>query len=225
MEKNDTILSLLKRHYPSAHIILQYENHWELLVAVMLSAQCTDITVNKVTRNLFPKYRSTSMRREIVNFSKVSIYELEHDIRSTGFYRMKAQHIQQSAQILLEKFNGKIPRTMDELLLLPGVARKTANIVLGNAYSIVVGIAVDTHVKRVSQRLGLTKQYNPDKIEKDLMQIFDKKDWFHLTYLLIEHGRKICNAKKPHCKQCFLNTICHSAYDFPHFKKNSLQTE
>lgn len=219
MVETKTILKALKKYYPSTHIILHYKNNWELLVAVILSAQCTDITVNKVTAHLFPKYGSTSMKEEIINFIKVDIHELEQDIRSTGFYRMKARHIQKSAQMLVEKFNGEIPRTMDELLQLPGVARKTANIVLGNAYAIVEGIAVDTHVKRLSQRLGLTKQNNPEKIERDLMHIFDKKEWFDLTYLLIEHGRKICNAKKPLCDQCFLNTICPSAFDFPHFKK------
>ncbi len=216
MVETNKILKLLKIHYPSAHIILHYQNNWELLIAVILSAQCTDMTVNKTTANLFPKYRRLSMKEEIINFSKVDIHELEHDIKSTGFYRMKARHIQESAKILVEKCNGEIPRTMDELLLLPGVARKTANIVLGNAYGIVEGIAVDTHVKRVSQRLGLTKQNNPEKIEQDLMLIFDKKEWFHLTYLLIDHGRKICNAKKPLCNQCFLNKICPSAFTFPH---------
>lgn len=203
-----TLIAMLKKYYPHAKIALNYSNNWELLVAVILSAQCTDRIVNKVTEKLFPKYRDGSMRKEIINFVEVNTRELEQDIKSTGFYRMKAKHIQASAKILLEKYNGTMPHVMDELLQLPGVARKTAHVVLGNAYDIVEGIAVDTHVKRLSQRLGLTKHNNPDKIEQDLMRIFKKEEWFNLTYLLIAHGRKICSAKKPKCNQCFLNDIC-----------------
>lgn len=217
------ILMLLKKHYPSARIVLLYENNWELLVAVMLSAQCTDVMVNKVTARLFPKYRNGSMRKEIINFAEVDIHILEQDIKSTGFYKNKAKNIKASARILLERFEGRIPKNMEKLLELPGVARKTANVVLGNAYGIVEGIAVDTHVKRLSNRLGFTTQANPDKIEKDLMKIFSKKEWFGLTYRLINHGRTICEAKKPRCNECFLNKICPSAFHFPHLSNFSPQ--
>lgn len=218
-----TVLSLLKKHYPRARISLTYSNNWELLVAVMLSAQCTDKMVNTVTAKLFKKYKS------IEDYANADIHELENDIRSTGFYRNKAKNIQAAAKMVLEKFNGEVPRTMNELTKLPGVARKTANVVLGNAYQIFEGIAVDTHVRRLAQRLGLSRNTDPNKIEQDLMKLFDpakdgasKKDWFSLTYLLIEHGRAICVAKKPKCDECFLNKICPSAFQFPHFKKRKL---
>lgn len=211
--KINTITSLLKKNYPKAKIVLNYSNNWELLVAVMLSAQCTDKMVNKVTSKLFKKYKS------IKEYARADIKELEQDIKSTGFYRNKAKNVKATAKIILEKFDGKIPKTMSELITLHGIARKSANVVLGNAYGVVEGIAVDTHVKRLSYRLGLTKNTNPDKIEKDLMRIVPKKDWFKLTYLLIEHGRAICKAGRPLCDQCFLNKICPSAFNFPNFKK------
>lgn len=197
----------------SAKIALKYRNNWQLLVAVVLSAQCTDKRVNIITEKLFRKYKTIS------DYANASFEEFEQDIKSTGFYKNKAKNIIASANLIIEKYNGKIPKTMKEILGLPGVARKTANIVLGNAYGIYQGVAVDTHVKRLSQRLGLTGNKNPDKIEQDLMRLFDKKDWFKLTYLLIEHGRAICEAKKPKCNKCFLNKFCPSAFDFPHFKK------
>lgn len=209
MEKE--ILRLLKKKYPNAKIVLRYSNNWELLVAVVLSAQCTDVMVNKVSEKLFKKYKT------IDNYARANLSELEQDIRSTGFYKNKAKNVKAAAKMILEKFNGKVPRTMNELTMLPGVARKTANIVLGNAYGVVEGIAVDTHVRRLSQRLGLTKKDNPEKIEQDLMKLFDKKDWFTLTYLLIDHGRKTCEAKKPKCDECFLSKLCPSAFAFPHF--------
>lgn len=214
------ILTILKKEYPNARIALTYSNHWELLVAVILSAQCTDKMVNKVTGKLFPKYKKKGEReeREIERFATISLPELEKNIRQTGFYRNKAKNIQSAAALILKKFNGKVPQTMDELLTLPGVARKTANVVLGNAFGVIQGIAVDTHVKRLSLRLSFTKHNNPDKIEKDLMSIFDKKDWFKLTYLLIEHGRNICDAKKPKCDMCVLSRLCPSAFSFPHFQ-------
>lgn len=207
------IAKLLKKHYHNAHIVLKYSNNFELLVSVILSAQCTDKMVNKVTKKLFKKYKT------IKDYAHADIKTLEQDIRSTGFYRNKAKSLQSTARMILENFDGKIPKTMSELITLPGVARKTANIVLGNAFGIVGGIAVDTHVSRLSQRLGFSKNTNPDKIEQDLMNLFERNDWFNLTYLLIEHGRAICNAKKPKCDECFLNQLCPSAFNFPNFKK------
>ncbi len=199
-------LTLLKKHYPEAKIALNYTNTWELLVSVILSAQCTDIMVNKVTDKLFVKYKS------VKDYGLANLSDLENDIRSTGFYRNKAKNIQNTAKIILQKYQGKVPGTMDDLVSLPGVARKTANVVLGNAYAKFEGVAVDTHVKRLSQRMGFTMQNDPDKIEQDLMKLFNQRNWFELTYLLIEHGRKICQAKKPKCSSCFLNKICPSAY-------------
>ena len=211
--KSQKILALLKTHYPNPKIALNYSNNWELFVAVILSAQCTDKRVNIVTRNLFKKYKT------INDYAAANINEFENDIRSTGFFRNKAKNILSSAKIILKKYNGQIPRSMPEILTLPGIARKSANVILGNAYGIVEGIAVDTHVIRLSQRLGLSKNQDPVKIEKDLMQLFAKKEWFNLTYMLIDHGRSICEAKKPKCHECFLNKICPSAYNFPHFPK------
>ncbi|KKR49772.1 MAG: endonuclease III protein, endonuclease III [Microgenomates group bacterium GW2011_GWC1_41_8] len=211
-EKADSILSLLKKHYPNAKIVLNYSNPWELLVSVILSAQCTDKRVNIVTQTLFAKYKTTS------DYSHVKQEEFEQDIKSTGFYRNKAKNIIAAAKLIQEKFNGKIPKTMEEMLTIPGVARKTANVVLGNTHQIVEGIAVDTHVIRLSQRLGFSDQKDPVKIEKDLMQLFPKEEWFGLTYRLIDHGRAICEAKKPKCDECFLNNVCPSAFQFPHFK-------
>lgn len=196
------ILSLLKKHYPHAHIALTYSTHWELLTAVMLSAQCTDVMVNKVTERLFKKYKS------ITDYANADREELEQDIKSTGFYRNKAKNLKAAAHLILKKWNGDIPETMEEMLEIPGVARKTAHVVLGNAYGVVAGIAVDTHVGRLSRRLGFTQHTDPEKIEKDLMRLFDKKEWFGLTYKLIDHGRSICDAKKPKCDMCFLNKLC-----------------
>lgn len=183
------------------------------MVAIILSAQCTDVMVNKVTDRLFKKYKN------LEQYANVALSELALDIKSTGFYNNKAKNIKAAAQLIRTKYSNHIPKTMDEMLTIPGVARKTANVFLGNAYGIVEGIAVDTHVMRLSQRLGLTKNNKPDKIEQDLMKKFDKKDWFSLTYLLIDHGRKICQAKKPACDNCFLNQICPSAFNFPQFKQ------
>lgn len=174
----------------------------ELLVATILSAQCTDKRVNIVTRGLFKKYGSVS------DYAKAEIKILEQDIRSTGFYRNKARNIVNAARMILDKYSGKVPRTMEEILELPGVARKTANIVLGNAYGVVVGIAVDTHVRRVSQRLGLTENEDPVKIEQDLMKLVPKKDWFAYSYLLQSLGRDACVARGPECPRCALNGLC-----------------
>ena len=282
------VVSILKKTYPDAKIVLNYGNNWELLVAVILSAQCTDIKVNEVTAKLFPKFRAIrlssrgrpsgrgdlisarlprrlsassgllamtdcSESQEIVNFANVPIEELEKDIKSTGFYRNKAKNIQAAAKMILGKFGGKWPKTMTEMLAIPGVARKTANVVLGNAYGVVEGIAVDTHVLRLSQRLrlvpidkiggrkslyftkvqdvipakagiytdnfdrfrgkpGMTLDYykdaSPEKIERELMKIIPKKDWFKLTYLLIDHGRALCRAQNPLCRNCMLRELC-----------------
>ncbi|MCL5438848.1 MAG: endonuclease III [Patescibacteria group bacterium] len=238
-EKAIKILNLLKKNYPDAKIILNYSNNFELLVAVVLSAQTTDVVVNKVTTKLFKKYRIKSEIEnvksniyiskfksidtetvEIINFAEVNVHELEEDIKSIGLYRNKAKNIKLAAKMLLEKFNGKIPRDMNDIQKLPGVGRKSANVILENAYGIVEGIAVDTHVLRLSQRLGFSKNMTAEKVEKDLMKLFPKIDWFKLTYLLIDHGRKICDAKKPKCDKCFLSKLCPSAFKFSHFKKS-----
>ncbi len=202
------VIRLLKREYPQAKITLNYSNSLELLIATVLSAQCTDERVNMVTETLFKKYRTAE------DYAEADISELEEAIKPTGFYHAKARNIKNATVTLVEKFNSEVPRKMGDLILLPGVARKTANIVLSNAFDIVDGIAVDTHVRRLSQRLGLTRNNNPEKIEQDLMRLIPKKDWFTFSYLLIEHGRKICIAKKPLCTSCLLNRICPVAFKF-----------
>ena len=203
----------LKKTYLKANIALRFKNPWELLVAVILSAQCTDKKVNEVTPALFARYKTVN------DFAAARPTDIERFIRPTGFYRTKAKSILTSARILKEKFNGKVPRTMADMLTLRGVARKTANVVLGNAYGVVEGIAVDTHVRRLSQRLGLTRHHDPVKIEEDLMALLPKKEWFPITYRLIDHGRAVCTAKDPRCDQCPLNDICPSAFQFPRFQK------
>lgn len=210
-----TIFALLKKAYPTSKIVLNFSSHWELLVAVMLSAQCTDKKVNEVTQTLFKKYKTLD------DYAAAERKEFEKDIRSTGFYRVKAKNILTSARIVKEKFGGKLPRTMEEMTTLPGVARKTANIVLGNAYGVVEGIAVDTHVRRLSERLGFSNHNNPEKIEKDLMELFPKKEWFKTTYLLIDHGRAVCTAKDPRCDKCPIAKLCPSAFRFPRFQKKT----
>ncbi|PIY72477.1 endonuclease III [Candidatus Roizmanbacteria bacterium CG_4_10_14_0_8_um_filter_33_9] len=195
------ILNTLKRLLPDAKIVLRYSNHWELLVAVILSAQCTDKQVNKVTARLFRKYRT------LEDYINVDKKEFEKDIFSTGFYRNKTKHILESAKIIQNQFGGRVPQTMKEILTLPGVARKTANVVLGNAYGIVEGIAVDTHVIRLSRLWELTKETDPVKIEKDLMKLIPKKDWFIFTYHIIEYGRKYCIAKRHDHQHCPLTKL------------------
>lgn len=198
------IIRRLKREYPDAGTALNFGTPFELLVATILSAQTTDIHVNKVTEGLFKKYLA------IRDYADAAPDVFQKDISSVNFYKTKAKNIQLSAGMIIGKFGGKVPKTMDELTTLPGVARKTANIILYNAYGINEGIAVDTHVKRVSCRLGLTKNEDPVKIERDLMAISDKREWGHLTHLLISHGRKICQAKKPKHNECILYDICPS---------------
>jgi len=201
------IIELLEKEYPKAKTALHYTSPIEILVATILSAQCTDKRVNIVTKSLFKKYRTAE------DYANADLAELEQDIRSTGFYRNKAKNIKRSGRMLVEKFNSQVPRTMSELLELPGVARKTANIVLSNAYGIIEGIAVDTHVRRLSKRLGLTENKNPNKIEADLMLIVPKSHWKRINNLLIFHGRNVCMARKPKCNICSLNKICPSAFN------------
>ncbi len=206
------VIARLKREYPAAGIVLNFGNNWELLVAVELSAQCTDKKVNEVTAALFQKYRT------VEDYAGAAQEELENDVRPTGFFRNKAKHIIGAAQRVLAVYGGEVPSSMAELLTLPGVARKTANIVLGNAYPRAYaadpdsGIAVDTHVNRLSQRLGLAESSVSDKIERELMAIVPRDDWFRLTYLIIEHGRAVCIAQRPKCGECLLNDICPSAF-------------
>jgi endonuclease-3 len=202
------IIELLEKEHPDAKVALHYSNPLELLVATMLSAQTTDERVNRVTETLFKKYKKPE------DYAKAELKELEQDIRSTGFYRNKAKNLKNSAILLVEKFNSKVPKTMEHMIKLPGVARKTANIVLSNAYNVVAGIAVDTHVRRLAKRLGLSKSNDPDKIETDLMNLVPKEKWMRITDLLIFHGRRVCKAKKPNCIQCVLNKICPSAFTF-----------
>jgi len=202
------MIELLEKEHPDAKIALNYTNPLELLVATILSAQCTDRRVNIVTKSLFKKYGKAE------DYANASLEELEEDIRPTGFYRNKARNIKKCCQILVEKFNSQVPKTMEEMLELPGVARKTANIVLSNAYGIIEGIAVDTHVRRVAKRLGLTENDDPNKIEVDLMRKVPKDKWIRFTDLLIFHGRRICVARKPKCGICVLNKLCPSAFTF-----------
>jgi len=198
-KRAETVVRELKKLFPHPKIALKFSNHWELLVAVILSAQCTDKKVNEVVEKLFKKYKT------LEDYVRAKPEEFEKDIYQTGFYRAKTKNILATARIIKERFSGEIPHTMDELLSLPGVARKTANIVLGNAHGIVEGIAVDTHVKRLSRVLGLTTETNPDKIERDLMLLIPQKEWFELTYRLIEYGRKYCIAKGHRHNECPLS--------------------
>ena len=202
------VIELLEKEHVDAKIALHYSNPLELLVATMLSAQSTDETINKVTKTLFKKYIKPE------DYANVDLKALEQDIRSTGFYHNKAKNLQNAAKMLVDKYNSQVPKTMEELVKLPGVARKTANIVLTNAFGVVAGVAVDTHVRRLAQRLGLSENKDPNKIERDLMSIVPKEKWMRLTDLLIFHGRRVCTAKKPNCAGCVLNKICPSAFTF-----------
>ena len=199
------IISLLKKEYPDSRCTLDFKTPHQLLVATILSAQCTDERVYIVTRDLFKKHKKPK------DFVDVSLEELEDDIRSTGFFRNKAKAIKESAAIINNNYKGKMPDNLAELVKLPGVGRKTGSVILGGAFGIAEGIVVDTHVARLSQRLGFTKNKDAVKIEKDLMQIVPKKDWIIFSHLLIDHGRKICNARRPDCPHCILNKLCPSA--------------
>jgi endonuclease-3 len=200
------IIELLKRAYPDAKCSLNHSNAFELLIATILSAQCTDERVNIVTADLFRKYRKPQ------DYLKVPASELQTDIRTTGFFRNKTKSIQGTAKVLTEQYAGLVPETIEELLELPGVARKTANVVLGNAFGVISGIVVDTHVTRLSRRLALTQQKHPEKIENDLMAIVARKDWVDFSHLLIAHGRKICRARNPLCAECVIEKLCPSSY-------------
>ena len=202
------IIELLEKEHPDAEIALHYKNPLELLVATILSAQATDEQINAITPKLFQKYTTAK------DYANAERTELEQDIKSSGFYHNKAKNIQNTAKMLVENYNGQVPKTMEELVELPGVARKTANIVLFNAYGIIAGVAVDTHVRRLAQRLGLSENSDPNKIEKDLMNLVPKDKWMRITDLLIFHGRRVCTAKKPRCDTCVLNKICPSAFTF-----------
>ncbi len=203
------IIDILKREYPDVKgTALNYTNALQLLIATILSAQTTDERVNIVTKELFKKYKSAE------DFAKADIDELEKYIKSVNFYRNKARYIKECCKIIAERYGGEVPDSMQDLLSLPGVNRKTANVVLSNAFRKDEGIVVDTHVMRLSQRIGLTSEKNRDKIEEDLMKKFPKDKWFDLSNLLIAHGRKICKAKNPVCEKCVLNNICKSAYEY-----------
>ncbi len=204
----DRIWALLKEEYPDVKPSLNYSNSLELLVATVLSAQSTDVQINKVTDKLFQKYRTAE------DYASADLRELENDLYSTGFYKSKAKNIKTAAQMIVEKYNGEVPKTMEELTSLPGVGRKTANIVLARAFGIVEGVAVDTHVKRVSRRLGLTKNSDPAKIEQDLISLARREDLDSISMTLIYHGRKVCQAKKPKCKICIVKDLCPSSVIF-----------
>src|SRR5256886_2591222 len=205
-EQVRAILAELRHLYPDAQISLNFSSPLELLVATQLAAQSTDERVNMVTAELFQKYRS------VEDYARVSQEELEKDIQSTGFYHSKAKNIRAAAQRILTHYGGEVPPTMEALLTLPGVGRKTANVVLGNAFGLVEGIVVDTHVGRLARRLGWTTNEDPVKVEQDLMRIIPRKDWLQLPYMLICHGRAICRARKPLCAQCTLVHLCPSAF-------------
>lgn len=206
VERLKQIIRELKRAYPDAKCSLNHTNAFELLIATILSAQCTDARVNIVTADLFRKYRNPE------DYLAIDQKELENEIRTTGFFRNKAKAIQGSARVLVEKYSGKVPETIEELLELPGVARKTANVVLGNAFGVKSGIVVDTHVTRLARRLGLTREKQPEKIEKELIRIVPKKDWVIFSHLLIAHGRKVCRARNPLCDQCVIEKYCPSSF-------------
>jgi endonuclease-3 len=198
----ETILFNLKKTYPNATYELDWETPLQLLVATILAAQCTDERVNKVTKTLFVKYPDAK------SYAEANIHELEQDIKSTGFYRNKAKTLQSACQALVQEFNGEVPNTIAELVMLPGVARKTANVVLNTAFNIPSGIIVDTHVLRVSQRMGLSKQKSPEKIEKELMKLVPQKEWTFFGPAMVLHGRYTCTASNPKCTECVFKDMC-----------------
>lgn len=198
------ILSLMPKMYPNAHCALHHSNAYELLIATILSAQCTDERVNGVTKTLFANYPT------LASYAEAPLSKLEEAVRTTGFFRSKAKNIQTTARILIEKYDSKVPRSLEALTELAGVGRKTANVVLGNAFGIASGVVVDTHVRRLSNRLGLTKSQNPEIIERDLMKLIPEKDWVMWPHWLITHGRQICKARSPKCDLCRLSAYCPS---------------
>ncbi|MFH1854557.1 MAG: endonuclease III [Candidatus Omnitrophota bacterium] len=199
------IIKILSSSYPKSRTAFYYKTPFQIMIATILSAQCTDARVNRITPLLFKKYKTAG------DFAKAKRAELEREIRSTGFFRNKTKNIISASKKIIKDFKGKVPDSMEELITLPGVARKTANIVLSSGFGKSEGIAVDTHVKRLSKRLGLSRHDNPDKIEQDLLKIVPKKDWLDFNYMFVNHGRRICNAKKPLCGECKLNELCPSA--------------
>jgi endonuclease III len=199
------IIRALKKAYPQATCALNHASPFELLIATILSAQCTDERVNIVTANLFRKYRKPE------DYCAVPREELERDINSVTFFRNKARSLQEASRLLIEKYNGQVPQSLEELVELPGVGRKTANVVLGTAFGIPTGVVVDTHVSRLSQRLGLTANKQPEKIEADLIELLQKKDWIDFSHRLIWHGRRVCQARKPTCEKCGLEKFCPSS--------------
>jgi len=207
-ERIGAIIKVLRKLYPASRTALDFETPLQILVATILSAQCTDSRVNQITPGLFRKYPTAS------DFARANREELEREIRPAGFFRNKAKSILGASKKIVEDFGGEVPDTMDQLILLPGVARKTANIVLSSAFRKAEGIAVDTHVKRLSGRLGLSKERDPEKIERDLMALIPRRDWLDFNYLLVNHGRKTCQARKPKCPECVINTLCPSAKIF-----------
>ncbi len=202
------IIEILKKTYPNAHCELNFENPLQLLVATILSARCTDKQVNIVTEQLFKKYKTAA------NYANANLEEFEKDIKRIGMYKTKARAIQSACKKVVERFNGEVPRTMEELTSLDGVGRKTANVVLGNAFGINAGIVVDTHVVRLSQRLGLTKEKDPEKIEADLMRLVPKDQWTMFSHWIIWHGRRRCYARNPDCENCEIKELCPSAFEF-----------
>lgn len=199
------ILDRLEQAYPDAEIALEFSNRWELLVATILSAQSTDVKVNEVTATFFPKYPDP------IAVAEADLEDLEEHLRPTGFYRQKSKNIQATARVLLERHGGEVPGTMGELLQLPGVARKTANVVLSNGFGKHLGIVVDTHVKRISKRLALTRQDDPVKIERDLLKLFAEDRWLDVSDLFIAHGRRTCDARRPECEDCAVEDLCPSS--------------
>ena len=204
-QRAPVLIRRLEDTYPDAHVALNFTNPLECLIATILSAQCTDEKVNEVTATLFRKYRSAA------DYLAVAEDELKADIRPTGFFNQKAASLRAACERIVTVYAGEVPDTMDELITLRGVARKTANIVLGNSFGKVEGIAVDTHVRRLSNRLGFSEQSDPDKIEQDLMALVPRKGWFGFSYVLIDNGRAICQAKKPRCVECVVEDLCPSS--------------
>lgn len=211
MDEKERVMEIIKRlqqEYPDAKIALKFNNAYELLVATILSAQSTDKKVNEITPELFKKYP------DVYALASADIADVERIIKPTGFFRQKAKYIVNAARQIVERFDGRVPDTMEELTSLPGVARKTANIILANAFNKVEGIAVDTHVKRLANRLGLSSEKDPEKIERDLLAKIPRRYWYAVNYLLIEHGRAVCKAPRPKCDKCVLADLCPSAFTF-----------
>jgi len=213
-EQAEKVIAILEKEYPNEEgTMLHWKTPLELLVATILSAQSTDEQINKLTPALFNRYKTAK------DYAESNVDELEHYIHASGFYHRKTELIQTACKQIVEEFRGEVPRTMNELLRLKGVARKTANIVLGNAYGIIEGIAVDTHVMRLAQRLAWSKEKDRDKIEQDLLHLIPKDKWYEINYLLITHGRRICDAKRADCEHCQINPFCPSAFTFSHNRK------